>query len=164
MLVDVTLKYSESIVRDAAVANWRRALGFRFVAALALVGVSLAALIWRGERSWIVGMLATVLALGIAFAFVGYLVPLRGSLRRLHQMQTREAQFQGESSGFRITSELGTIGLPWNAVKRVWRYPSFWLLVLSRSSQITIPLATVGPKAQSFILERIKSAGGKDGG
>jgi len=148
MLVDVTLKYSESIVRDAAVANWRRALGFRFVAALALV----------------VGMLATVLALGIAFAFVGYLVPLRGSLRRLHQMQTREAQFQGESSGFRITSELGTIGLPWNAVKRVWRYPSFWLLVLSRSSQITIPLATVGPEAQSFILERIKSAGGKDGG
>jgi hypothetical protein len=164
MLFDVTLKYSEGIVRAAALASWRRAFGVRFVIALVLVGASLMLLAWRGDRSWFVGMLGTVLVLGVVFAVVAYLVSLRSSLRKLHQMRTPEATFQGQSSGFHITSELGTIGLPWGAVKRVWRYPHFWLLVLSRSSQLTIPLAAVGSDTQSIILERIKSAGGEVGG
>lgn len=163
MLFDVRLEYSESIVRRAALASWRRAFGLRFVAALALVGASLATLVWQGDRSWFVGMLATVLCLGVAFAAAAYLIPLRGSLRRLHRMRTPVARFRGELSGFEISSELGTIGLPWSAVKRVWRYPTFWLLVLSRSSQVTVPLATVDAQARSHILECIRSAGGRDG-
>ena len=79
-------------------------------------------------------------------------------------MRSPEALFRAEASGFSISSELGTVSMPWSAVKRVWRHPGFWLLVLSRSSQVTLPLAAVPEEAQSFILQQIEGAGGKVGG
>jgi hypothetical protein len=164
MFFEATLKYSETIVRRAALASWRHAFGVRFVVALALLGAGLLFLVQRGERSWIVGMLGTVLLLGIAFAAAAYVVSVQSSLSRLRQMQSPEALLRAEASGFSISSELGAVTMPWSAVKRVWRHPGFWLLVLSRSSQVTLPLAAVAEEAQSFILQQIKGAGGRVGG
>lgn len=162
-MFDVKLQFSESVVRAAALASWRRAFGIRFVFALVLVGGSLAALVGQGDRSWFVGMLGTVLVFGSAFATVAYFVSVGSSLRRLRGMQIPEARFHGGPSDFTISSELGSIGLPWTAVKRVWRYPDFWLLVFSRSSQVTIPLAAIDAETRSFVLEQIAKAGGKVG-
>lgn len=164
MLVSVRLQYTEAVIRDAALASWHRAFGLRFVVALLLVATSLAYLVWHGDRSWFVGVMGTLLILCATFAVGFYLVSLRSSLRKFRKMHSPEASLQGDASGFSVSSELGAFTLPWSAVRQVRRYPDFWLLVLSRTSQVTIPLAGVAPDAQSFLLQKIEGAGGSVNG
>ncbi len=58
---EATLIYSEPLIRQAVFAFWRRSGGFSLVVAIAIVGLSLGALVAQGAApSWLVGALAGV--------------------------------------------------------------------------------------------------------
>jgi hypothetical protein len=61
-----TLHYSEALVRQTVVAFWRRSIGVGFVAAMVVVAIGVATLLVQGDKSWMVGTLATVLALCVS--------------------------------------------------------------------------------------------------
>jgi hypothetical protein len=60
-----------------------------------------------------------------------------------------------------LSSAAGTTTLPWSAVCDVWRFESCWLLLLSKSQFVTLPLADLSAEAAEFIRTQVLAAGGK---
>jgi hypothetical protein len=111
-----------------------------------------------------VGTLATVLALGVVFTIALYALPFRDSLRKFREMGTPEVTFVADESTFTFTSELGNSTAKWSAITEVWRFRGFWLLSLSKTQFVTLPLTDIPSEMQTYILQRIEAAGGKVGG
>jgi hypothetical protein len=156
-----TLAYTEPLVREAALAFWRRTVGVGFFIALALLLCTVSFLAWHGDRSWFVGALGSFLVFGLAFALLVYFVHLRNALARFRAMGEPVATLSLSEASFTLSSGLGSTSLQWSAVKEVWRYPSFWLLLFSKSQFVTVPLASVTAEAQAYLLSHVAAAGGK---
>ena len=158
---EATLIYSKTLLRQAVFAFWRRSVGVGFFVALLIAALGLVVLMALGQASWLIGGLAVVLVLGIAFATVVYVVHYRNSLRKFRQMDNPQATFRAEESSFTMSSDIGTTTLQWSAVKELWQFPSVWLLLYSKSQFTTLPLACLPPETQAYIVQCIRAAGGK---
>ena len=158
---EATLIYSEALLRQAVFAFWRRSVGVGFFVALLVAALGLGVLVAQGMASWIVGTLAAVLVLGIAFATAVYVVHYRKSLRKFHQMDKPQATFRADESSFTISSDIGPTTLQWSAVKELWQFPSVWLLLYSKAQFSTLPLACLSPETQAYIVQRVRESGGK---
>ena len=158
---EATLIYSESLLRQAVFAFWRRSVGIGFIVALLVAVLGLIVLIAQGMASWLVGSLAAVLVLGIGFATAVYVVHYRKSLRKFRQMDKPRATFRADESSFTMSSDIGTTTLQWSAVKELWQFPSVWLLLYSKAHFSTLPLACLSPETQAYIVQRVRESGGK---
>ena len=158
---EATLIYNTTLLRQAVFAFWRRSVGVGFFVALLIAALGLVVLMALGQASWLIGGLAVVLVLGIAFATVVYVVHYRNSLRKFRQMDNPQATFRAEESSFTMSSDIGTTTLQWSAVKELWQFPSVWLLLYSKSQFTTLPLACLPPETQAYIVQCIRAAGGK---
>lgn len=156
-----TLHYSEALLRRAVRAFWLRLTGWSFLAAMLVIAGAVAALLIQGNTSWVTGTLATVFVIGAVVAVSLYTIPARESLRKFREMESPVASFVAEESTFSFSSELGNSSLTWSAVTEIWRFKEFWLLSLSKSQFITLPLADLPSDMQAFVLEHIRAAGGK---
>src|SRR5262245_969518 len=158
---EATLIYSKALLNQAVFAFWWRSVGVGFFVALLIAALGLVALVALGQASWVIGALATVLALGVAFAIFVYVVHYRRSLQKFRQMDKPEATFHAEESSFTMSSDIGTTTLQWSAVKELWQFPNVWLLLYSKAQFTTLPLACLPPDTQAYIVQRIREAGGK---
>ena len=161
MNLDATLSYTEPLIRKAVFAFWRRSVGVKFLVALLLTGVGLGSLLARGESSWLVGVVGTVLVFGVLFVVAIFFIHYRNSLVKLREMGSPQATFSANDSSFTITSGAGTATLQWSAVKELWQTPTAWLLLYSKAHFSTLPLDGLSPEMQTFILQRVQAAGGK---
>lgn len=89
-----------------------------------------------------------------------FLVHYRNAFRKLREMGPPRARFIAEGSTFTIESNVGTSTLQWMAIKEIWRFPTFWLLLFSKAQFMTIPCASVSPEMSGFVLENVRKAGG----
>jgi hypothetical protein len=158
---EATLIYSTALLRQAVFAFWWRSVGVGFFVALLIAAIGLVVLVALGQSSWIVGGLATVLAVGVAFAIVVYVVHYRRSLQKFRQMDKPQALFRAEESSFTMISDIGTTTLQWSAVKELWQFSNVWLLLYSKAQFTTLPLACLPPETQAYIVQRVRTAGGK---
>jgi hypothetical protein len=158
---EATLIYSETLLRHAVFAFWRRSVGVGFIVALFVGVLGLGLLIAQGVASWLVGTFAAVLVLGIAFATAVYVVHYRNSLRKFRQMDKPRATFRADESSFTMSSDIGTTTLQWSAVKELWQFRSVWLLLYSKAQFSTLPLACLSPETQTYIVQRVRESGGK---
>jgi hypothetical protein len=158
---EATLIYSESLLRQAVFGFWHRSVGIGFFVALLIAALGLVVLVALGQSSWIIGGLAAVLLVGIAFALVVYVVHYRRSLQKFRQMGQPRATFRADDSSFTMSSDIGTTTLQWSAVKELWQFPSVWLLLYSKAQFSTLPLACLPPETQTYIVQRVRESGGK---
>jgi YcxB-like protein len=157
----LTLTYSKPLLRQAVWGFWWRLVGWRFIAAMALVAGSLAMLVLRGDTSWVVGALASVLVFGIAVIVALYVVHYRNALHKLKAMGHPQATFEASEAQLWVSSGAGTATLPWTAVTEIWQLKSCWLLLFSKAQFITLPRADMTPETAAFIAARVQAAGGK---
>jgi hypothetical protein len=158
---ETTLIYSTALLRQAVFAFWRRSVGVGFFVALLIAAIGLVILVALGQASWLIGGLAAVLVLGIAFAIVVYVVHYRRSLHKFRQMDTPRSTFRADESSFTMSSDIGTTTLQWSAVKELWQFPSVWLLLYSKAQFTTLPVACLPPETQAYIVQCVRAAGGK---
>ncbi|HSQ50498.1 MAG TPA: YcxB family protein [Nitrospiraceae bacterium] len=158
---ETTLIYSESLLRQAVFGFWRRSVGIGFFVALLIAALGLIVLVALGQSSWIIGGLAAVLVVGVAFAIVVYVVHYRRSLQKFRQMDKPQATFRADESSFTMSSDIGTTTLQWTAVKELWQFSNVWLLLYSKALFTTLPLACLSPETQAYIVQRIRESGGK---
>lgn len=158
---EATLIYTQQLIRSAVFAFWRRTVGVGFGVAIAMVAGSLAYLLWVGNRSWVVGVEATVLLFGVAIALTVYVVHYRNAIAKLRQMPSLQATFVAEEQQFTATSAIGSTTLAWASVKELWRFESCWLLLFSKAQFMTLPLDGLPAEMQAFILERLRASGAK---
>jgi len=156
-----TLTYTEPLLRRAVFAFWRRTVGIDLLIATAIVAGALAFFLLQGDSSWRVGVLATVLMLAITFAPAIYVVHYRNTMAKLRNMGNPQAILRAEESSFSVTSGIVSSTLQWSSIMEVWCFPEFWLLLFSKAQFMTVPLSTLSPDMQTFVLQQVKAAGGK---
>ena len=160
MTYETTLIYNERVLRDAVFAFWRRTVGIGFLIVLSVAALALSVLVVRGDASWLVGVLASALAVGLAFVGALYVVHYRNALTKFRAMGDSQAIFSAAESSFTFSSKLGTTTLGWSAVEELWQFETVWLLLFSKAQFSTLPVACISPEMQIFIVQRIRSAGG----
>jgi hypothetical protein len=151
-------------VKRAIRSFWMRTMGYReFIGTVVIIAL----LVWRiteGDRSWFVGALASMVAFSIVMPVAIYVSHYRSTMGRFRKMREPIAEFVAEEDSLALASDLGTTTLKWSAVTEVWRFESLWLLMLSKSQFVTLPLEGIPESMQTFILDRVKAAGGKIAG
>jgi len=156
-----TLRFSESIVRQATWAFWRRTVGLGFPLVTAALAAYVGYLALNGDRGWEIGMLGACVVLGLAVLVATYVVHYRNGRRKLLDMGDPVAKIAVDSKGFTISSGIGSSTLKWSSVHAVWRFDGFWLVLFSKAHFMTLPLSDMAPEMQAFILERVVSGGGR---
>ena len=159
----VMLHYDEPLLRQAVLRFWWRLIGVRFVIALVVMSACLAWLVFHGDRSWFVGVIATVLALAFTFIVAIYFVHYRSAMTRFKNMGEPEGTLTVSETSLTISSGAGSSTIPWSAVTELWQFPAFWLMFFSKSQFVTLPLAGFTPEAKAFVLERLKASRAKFG-
>jgi hypothetical protein len=158
---NMTLCYDKHVIRRAVFRFWWRVVGIRLVIALVVTAAGLVVLVADGNTSWFVGVLATVLAFGIAIMVALYITPYRNALQVLKKMGAPEGTFTASESSLSMSSGAGSGTFPWSAVTELWQFPDLWLMFFSKSQFVTLPLADFSPEAKAFVLERVRASGGK---
>lgn len=158
---ETTLEYTMSLVREAVGGFWRRSVGARMWIALGLCAAGLVLSLVEGDRSWFVGFLATALFFGVASLLTLYVAHYRNATRKLRDMGAPRAVFRATEDSFTVSSGAGTATVPWFLVTEVWKFDRCWLLMLSKTQFMTLPLASVSEEMRRFILQRVAAAGGK---
>jgi hypothetical protein len=161
MTHQATLTFDQPLVRRAVFAFWRRTVGIGFLLATVALTVAFALLLASGDTSWSVGVLGMSLVVGVSFVGFIYFVHYRNAMAKFRAMGLPQASLSVEDATFTISSGLGSTTLPWSSVIEVWRFPGFWLVLFSKAHFITIPLATVSPDMQEFLLKSVQASGGK---
>ena len=156
-----TLKFTEQLVERAVRHFWLRTMGYGELFIIILMAALLAWRLADGDRSWMVGVLVTLLFLSIAIPLAIYFGHYRNSLGKFRALKQPVAEFVADDDGFSLTSDLGSTTLKWGAVTEIWRFDSLWLMLFSKSQFVTIPLEDFPEPMRNFVLERVGTAGGK---
>ena len=161
MAMTVTLQYTEADVRAAVNCYWKRSVGVTFVAATVFL---IAVFLWRvsgGDRSWIIGALGAFLILVVVVMATAYIAPYRHALGAFRALSPPEVTMTLDDDTLSMTSSVGSSTVAWSVVKEVWRFDGVWLLLFSKAQFVTLPARCLGPEAQSYIVERVRSVGGR---
>ncbi|MFO0957895.1 MAG: YcxB family protein [Isosphaeraceae bacterium] len=160
---EVLLKFDESTLKQAVRAFFLRTIlrrfGFLFYAALLGLLILLTWLLANGERGWQVGFLSAFLLCVAAFFVTLYVSHYRNTIGRFRQMRNPEAILRLGEEELTLKSDLGSSTLPWSAITEVWRFPRFWLVLLSPAQFFTLPLDCLDPAAREFIDRKTAEAG-----
>lgn len=155
------LEYDSAVLREALFGFWRRTVTGRLLVAMAICFAGFVYFLVSGDRSWLIGVLGTLLLLGVGMIVAVYFVHSANMKRKLKDMGTPEAIFTASESSFSVTSGAGSSTIPWSTVTEVWKFKRCWLLLFSKSQFITIPLANIPEEMQEFIVQCVSVAGGK---
>ncbi len=161
MIHRATLTYTPALVRQSVWAFWRRTVGITLSITQLLLTAYLVVVIREGNMGWLVGVFGTLVALGYAYLVALFVVRWRVGMVSLKAMGSTEATLEFNEEGFSLRSGAGQMGLPWRSVREVWRYPGYWMLLLSPSQYLTLPLDTVPESVQEAILSCVREHGGK---
>ena len=158
---EVTLIYSETLLRQAVFGFWRRSIGTGFIMMLMALAVILGVLVTQDVAFWIIVTLTVLLVIAAIVAGALYIVHYRNSLLKFRQLDKPQSTFRADESSFTLSSDIGTTTLQWSAVKELWQFPTVWLLLYSKSQFTTLPLACLSPETQAYIVQRVRESGGK---
>jgi hypothetical protein len=151
-----SIEYSEAIIKIAAGYFLRRFL-------LPEIGVGVGSI--AGALSlYITGYLSLEMALALAGAGTLLIVVagvvawkyVRHARRKFAALGGPRVEWTFSDTTFGSISKLGTVELPWSAVKKVWLFPEVWLLFFDDGGYSTLPTKQLGPQLQEFILQRLK--------
>lgn len=132
-----------------------RGHGLRFFVVFALLAAVTVYSISHGERSWVIGVIGSLIDfVGMFFAIID-VAHFRNTVGRFRQMRVPEATLSCSEDQFTLPSELGSATLPWSSVTEVWRHPHFWLILFSRSQFSTLPLDFLNDQTRAFIHARL---------
>jgi hypothetical protein len=161
MLLETTLIYNEKLIRHAVWSYWKRTVGGLYLLVLLAMTVGFLRLLFQGDRTWLIGLIGTILGVSYLMLVSIYVVHFKNSMAKFRDMGSPNATFRAEEQSFTVESSMGTSTLQWSTVKEIWQFQDVWLLLFSKAQFSTLPLTNLPLEMQTFILEKVKLAGGK---
>lgn len=158
---DVKLKYSEPFLREAIRLYWWKKVGPVFPVVTLLLTLFMVYRIIYGDRTWIIGVLGTIIFMGITVMVALYYVHLARSLKRLRRMKIPEATLELGEERFSIKSDMGSSEIEWSLISQVWRFDKVWLLFFSAGEFMTLPIEGMSQESKSFIVSKAEANGAK---
>jgi len=83
---EITLIYSEELLKKAVRSYWWRSIGPLFVSVLSGMLVGTIYFVVQGERSWFVGVMGSVVLMGFLFSLTLYINHYRNTLRKFREL------------------------------------------------------------------------------
>jgi len=162
MVHEFVARYSEEIGREAVrhfvARRLREWLGLKLCAVALLLTGYLGWLVYTGNRSWWVGLLAATIILIPCIVLAAYAVHWHNTVGRIRRMQVPMARFTLDDTQIAVASELGSATFPWPLILEVWEFPGLWLMLLSKNYFVTLPTDGVSASALQFIRAKVRSA------
>ena len=158
---EVTVTYSKSLLRKTTIKYIIRQLSWLYFAALVLLAFSFISSISHGSRSWFIGVIGAILGLGFVFPLFAFIAHTRRNNFILSKMPSHKGTFIFDDDGFFVESEAGSGSIKWPMVTEVRQMKDAWLLIQGRYMYTTLPIENIDKNVRSFILRKVKNAGGK---
>src|SRR5206468_6264593 len=144
--------YERDIISEAARRFVFRSIRWDGFAAFFALVAALGYLLATGDRSWFVGVVATVVLVMAIFGVALYIVPYRRSLARFDRMSAKTADLSFTESGLRMTSDLGQQEFRWQLIDRAWTYRRVWLVFVG-GTYMTLTPSTLDQYTTAFVLD-----------
>ena len=161
MRFQTTLNYSAPVLKHAVFTYWRRLLGIGYFISILTLVAAFVVLLVKGDHSYLLAALAIVLLLGIVMPCALYRYQYKTTMNAFRAMDEPSATFIVEDETFTTISGVNTSTLQWSYVRELWLLPDAWLMFYSKAQFSTLPIKDIPEEMQSFIVQQIKSAGGK---
>jgi hypothetical protein len=155
MPYNVTVRYSESLIKSVTRQYILKLLGWDYFFVLAMLISYFVYEISQGNRSWLVGVLGTVIVISTAIAFAVWTMQRRRSLAIVRHMADPVAKFQFDEDGIDFESDLGSGRIRWNAIRKVMCFPDALLLFVDRGVYSTVPTEFLTEEVMLFVRERL---------
>ncbi|MEH3148756.1 MAG: YcxB family protein [Methylobacterium frigidaeris] len=137
------ITYTEAMVRDAVrTFVWRRGVAGQkglWTVAAAMLGL-IVWLVWRGDRSWVVGVVAATVLLAPLCLGLVWVAHHRNTVGRFRRMREPVAEVAVRPDGLALASDLGSGHVAWAAITEIWERPGYWMLFTGPAQFITLPL------------------------
>ena len=133
-------------------------LGASGLLAILAVAVALVWLIWTGNRSILVAILAGLFPLLLVIAVSVYLGWHRLLDRQLADMRSPVARVTLHDEDIAVAADTGVASIKWRLFSEIREYPDCWLLVMQANRFVSLPLKGVPPEALDFIRAKIPAA------
>jgi hypothetical protein len=150
--------YTEAMLRRAVrLFVWRRAIrrrGWLWLAAIALLSVGLASG-WREALTWVSAVQIAAILLVPVFFLLVWRAHFANTVGKFRAMTSPVANFSFREHDMTMSSELGATTLPWARFIDVWETPEFWMMFLTSSQFITLPVANLPNEALAFLRSRL---------
>ena len=157
-----TLEYSRPLIKRVVRDYWVRHIGV----SLPLVTGSMLALfvflLWRGDRSWLVGLLGTVVLFSCSFMAAMYSIHMKNSTARLKATGDSTAILELSDEALRLESQAGVSELPYDSVSDVWFREDYWVLFLGPNQFFTIPTKNLDEDFSKFFRSKLDTRNNRD--
>jgi uncharacterized membrane protein (DUF485 family) len=153
-----TLKFSRGQFLRTVRSFILRKLGLAYFIALILLLAYFVFKLHSGDRSWVVGILGSIVCFGIIIPIAAMVGHIRIGLRKLAEMPDATATMTITDNGLVVRSGSGSSDIPWKAITEVWQYPQYWLLLSGGHYLMTIPLTAINDGERNTIRELFKKA------
>lgn len=158
---EITLIYSEELLKKAVRSFWWRSIGPFFILVLSAMLAGTIYFVLKGERSWIVGAMGSVVLIGFLFLAALYINHYRNTLGKFREMNGSNSTFRMNPDVFEVESSIGKSTMNWSNVSELWQFKEYWLVFLSKAQFFTLPLSCLSQAERELIINHIKAAGGK---
>ncbi len=156
-----TISFTEPVVRSAARRGVLRMLGALFFVAMALLAISVVFSLIQGDYGLFLGVTATVLGIAVIVPIAAISAHTRVGLEKYRALEGGAATIDLSEGRLRVASKIGSLDMPLSTVKKVWRYPDYWILVANRSILMTVPLHGVPPEIRTEWETELRQAGAR---
>jgi len=149
--------YTEPMLRRAVrLFVWRglRRRSWLLLVAIALTGISLASS-WNSGPSWLLAVDMTAIALVPLVFLLVWRAHFVRTVGKFRSMASPTAELVFRDQDMSISSELGSVTLPWTRFIDVWETPEFWMMFLTRSQFVTLPVVNFSEEALAFLRSRL---------
>ena len=161
MVYETTVTYSRQIIRYAIRRFWFRFIAWHGFLAIGLGMLGCVVLWCLGRRSWELGAMGAFTAIAVSLAGAVYVTHLRRSMWKFNRMPSKQVQFRFSDDRFSSMSELGASDVAWGTIERIWRFDNAWLLFVSKTVYMILPITQLDEPMRQFLVERVKSSGGR---
>lgn len=158
---DITLVFSEDLLKKAVRAFWWRTIGLSYVIAFGIVLFCAAYLYFDGDRTWKFGLTVALVLFGAAMPLLVYVTHYRNTLGKFRALKGENATLRISPEFLGMESFIGKTSIKWSSVEELWRFDEFWLLLFSKGQFSTLPLSCLSESDRNAILKYVEAAGGK---
>jgi hypothetical protein len=77
-------------------------------------------------------------------------------MEQYRKMRLPQVTFQFSEASIRTTSDLGTAEIPWRTIDGLWKFPTVWLLMLTKANYVTLPAAALDAELRQLITSKLE--------
>ncbi len=160
-MLDIELHYSEELIIKAVKSFFRRKLGVAIPVFTVIITAFTVYNIIDGDRSWMMGAIATLNVMLVLMVGVLYLAHRIFAIKWFHRIEDPVVMLSMDDEKFHVASSMGTSHLKWELIKNIWVFDGYFLVVFSLNEFVTVPTDHMTPDAKAFFFATAQKHGTK---